>query len=185
MSATLVQHSIGLLAPSSGDVLDLILADHRRFEALLRELRDNSADRAAVRREFAALHIAHAEAEEDEVYPSLRHQDAIGAEEADHGEEEHAEANQALLDVLESPATQGKDFDDRVEELARLVNHHLAEEELTILNPARSDVSLAERRRLGAAFARTRNALIQDDCGSLSSVRAAVADARDKGLIEG
>ena len=41
---------IDLGRPVSGDVIDLILEDHRRFESLLRQLRDNSSDRDDVRR---------------------------------------------------------------------------------------------------------------------------------------
>ena len=81
---------IELGRPVSGDVIELILEDHRRFEHLLRQLRDSTTDRDAVRRAFAALHVAHAEAEEKHVYPALRRKDAIDAHEAEHGEEEHA-----------------------------------------------------------------------------------------------
>jgi hypothetical protein len=56
--------SIDLGRPLQGDVVDLILDDHRRFEALLRDLRDSSSDRDAVRQAFSALHVAHALAEE-------------------------------------------------------------------------------------------------------------------------
>ena len=61
---------IDLGRPVSGDVIDLILEDHRRFESLMRQLRDSTSDRDAVRRALAALHVAHAEAEEKHVYPS-------------------------------------------------------------------------------------------------------------------
>ena len=169
--------------PTEGDVLDLILDDHRLFEALLRELRDSSADRDAVRRTFAALHVAHAEAEEQEVYPTLRRRDAIDEHEAEHGQEEHAEGNQALLAVLEADAVEGEEFDDLVEALAGAVNHHLTEEELTILNPARDEVGEDVRTRLGAAFARARNAQLDDDCGRLDNVRAVVARAEREGLL--
>jgi hemerythrin superfamily protein len=169
--------------PTEGDVLDLILDDHRLFESLLRELRDSSADRDVVRRTFAALHVAHAEAEESEVYPTLRRKDAITEHEAEHGEEEHAEGNQALLAVLEAEQLEGDEFDDLVEELAGKVNHHLTEEELTILNPARDDVADDVRRRLGAAFAAERNAQLDADCGRLDNVRAVVARADREGLL--
>ena len=89
--------NLDLGRPTSGDVIDLILDDHRLFEALLRDLRDKSSDRDAVRRAFSALHVAHAEAEEAEVYPTLRKKDAISDHEAEHGEEEHAEGHEALL----------------------------------------------------------------------------------------
>ena len=172
-----------LARPTEGDVLDLILDDHRRFEALLRELRDSSADRDAVRRRFAALHVAHAEAEEAKVYPTLRRTHAIDEHEAEHGEHEHAEANQALLDVLESEQVEGATFDDLVEALAGTVNHHLTEEELTILNPAREEMAVEERREIGRAFAQERNAQLDADCGRIDNVRGIVARAGRAGLL--
>ncbi|MFP5282770.1 MAG: hemerythrin domain-containing protein [Actinomycetes bacterium] len=175
--------SLELGRPTSGDVVELILADHRRFEDLLRALRDASADRDAVRRAFAALHVAHAEAEERQVYPALRSEHAIHAHEAEHGEEEHAEGNAALLAVLERDRTDDDEFDNAVEELARLVSHHLGEEELTILNPAREGVPANVRARLGEAFANERNAQIDHDCGRPENVRALVERDRARGLL--
>ena len=169
--------------PTEGDVLDLILDDHRRFEALLRALRDSSADRDAVRSALAALHVAHAEAEEHRVYPTLRRRDAIDEREAEHGQEEHAEGHQALLAVLEAEQVEGEAFDDLVEELAGAVNHHLTEVELTILNPARDEVAADVRRELGAAFAEERNRLLDEDCGRIENVRVLVARAGREGLL--
>ena len=169
--------------PVAGDVIELILEDHRRFEALLRQLRDNSADRDAVRRVFATLHVAHAEAEEKRVYPVLRRKQAIGEHEEEHGHEEHAEGNEALLAVLELRGTDTQAFDDAVEELARRVNHHLTEEELTILNPAREEVSEKVRAELGLAFAEERTAQIEADCGRVENVRKIVARAERDGIL--
>ena len=175
---------IDLGRPTSGDVVELILEDHRRFESLLRQLRDSSQDRDAVRRAFATLHVAHAEAEEQHVYPALRGKDAIGAHEAEHGAEEHAEGNQALLAVLEIKGTDTQAFDDAVESLAAAVNHHLTEEELTILNPARGDVSEGVRGELGERFATERNERVDADCGRLENVRAIVRRAAKRGLLD-
>ena len=175
---------IDLGRPVQGDVVDLILDDHRRFESLLRDLRDSSQDRDAVRRAFAALHVAHAEAEERFVYPTLRRRDAVDAHEADHGVEEHAEGNEALLALLELKGTDTQAFDDAVEELARLVNHHLTEEELTILNPAREEVGPQVRADLGKLFVDERNAQIDADCGRIENVRRIVAEARKEGLLD-
>jgi hypothetical protein len=169
--------------PVSGDVIELILEDHRRFESLLRQLRDSSTDRDAVRRVFAALHVAHAEAEEKHIYPVLRKKRAIGDHEEEHGKEEHAEGNEALLALLELSGTDTRAFDDAVEELARRVNHHLTEEELTILNPAREDVSEKVRAELGVAFAEERAAQIDADCGRLENVRSLVARAEREGVL--
>ena len=176
--------SIDLGHPVSGDVVDLILDDHRRFESLLRDLRDASQDRDAVRRAFSELHVAHATAEEELVYPKLRRKRAVTEHEAEHGEEEHAEGHEALLAVLELAGTDTQAFDDAVEELAKVVNHHLTEEELTILNPARDEVGPQVRADLGADFARRRNELIAQGCGSLTQVREIVRRADREGLLD-
>jgi hypothetical protein len=86
--------------------------------------------------------------------------------------------------VLELKGTDTQAFDDAVEELARVVNHHLTEEELTILNPARKEVGERLRSELGEAFAAERNRQIDDGCGSVSQVRSLVAAARREGLLD-
>jgi hypothetical protein len=175
---------IELGRPVAGDVVDLILEDHRRFESLLRQLRDSSEDRDAVRRAFAALHVAHAVAEEEHVYPTLRRTDAIGEHESEHGQEEHAEGHQALLEVLELSGTDTSTFAEKVEKLAEVVNHHLTEEELTILNPARDEVPEEVRAELGDRFATARNEQLDADCGRLENVRALVREADREGLLD-
>jgi len=175
--------TIDLGRPVSGDVIDLILDDHRLFESLLRDLRDSSADRDSVRQALATLHVAHAEAEETYVYPKLRRKDAIGEHEAEHGQEEHAEGHEALLAVLELDRTDTQEFDDAVENLATAVNHHLTEEELTILNPAREEVEADVRAELGEQFARERNAQVDAGCGTIDNVRRIVEGARQAGVL--
>ena len=103
---------------------------------------------------------------------------------AEHGEEEHAEGHEALLAVLESGQLDGDEFDDLVEELAKVVNHHLTEEELTILNPAREEVGDRLRSELGEKFATERNRQIDDGCGSVTQIRGLVAAARREGLLD-
>lgn len=175
---------LDLHRPVAGDVIDLILADHRLFEELLRALRDSSSDRAEVRKALAMVLVAHAEAEERHVYPKLRRRDAVGEEEAEHGEEEHAEGHEALLKVLEMPRTDTDEFAEAVEELSGTINHHLAEEELTILNPARDEVEQRVRMRLGQDFLAERNRQIDADCGRIENVRRLVEKARDKGKLD-
>lgn len=171
--------------PSSGDVLDLIIDDHRRFERLLRELRDAIQDRDACRRAFADVLIGHGVAEEELVYPMLRRKaQDIGGHEVHHGHEEHAEGNQALLAVLEFKGTDTQAFADAVEELSNLVAHHIAEEELTIISPARQEVGERTRRDLGERWAARRNELIDQGCGSVESVRRIVAQAEKEGLLD-
>ncbi|MDZ5663591.1 hemerythrin domain-containing protein [Nocardioides sp. S-58] len=175
---------IDLGRPVSGNVIDLILDDHRRFEALMRDLRDSTSDRDGVRKALAALHVAHAEAEEKHVYPQLRRKDAITEHEAEHGEEEHAEGHEAMLKVLELKGTDTQAFDDAVEELATALNHHLTEEELTILNPAREEISEEVLVRLGEAFLTERNSQLDADCGDIDNIRRIVAAAEREGLLD-
>jgi hemerythrin superfamily protein len=171
--------------PTEGDVVDLILDDHRFFESLLRELRDSTADRETARAQLSAALIAHGEAEEEKVYPQLRRKDAITEHEEEHGEEEHAEGNEALLALLECKGTETQKFDDAVEGLAKALNHHIGEEEQTILNPARTDVSEQVRLDLGRQWAQRRNQLLDEDCGAIENVRRIVEEAEREGLLEG
>lgn len=171
--------------PVSGDVLDLITDDHRLFEDLLRQLRDATSDRDAVRRAFADVLIAHGEAEEEIVYPVLRRKASdIGQHEVEHGHEEHAEGNQALLDVLELKGTDTQAFTDAVEQLSNLVAHHIAEEELSIISPARTEVGDRVRRDLGEKWASRRNQLLDDGCGAVENVRRIVREAEQQGLLD-
>ena len=169
--------------PTSGDVVELILEDHRLFEALLRDLRDATADREAARAALSAVLIAHGEAEESKVYPNLERKDAITEHEAEHGEEEHAEGNEALLALLECKGTDTQKFDDAVEDLATALNHHIGEEEQTILNPARTEVSDEVRADLGEKWATERNRLLDADAGNIDNVRKIVAKAHKDGLL--
>lgn len=176
-------NSLLLAQPTHGDVVELILADHRLFEDLLRECRRDDRDREAARTALAELLVAHAEAEETEVYPTLRRQRAISTHKEEHSEEEHAEILEALLAFLDAKGTTTKKYDEAVKELAKVVGHHSNEEELDILNPAREEVSVATRHDLGAAWAAKRNALLRQGCGSRAQVAALLAKAVRENVI--
>jgi hypothetical protein len=169
---------------TSGDVVDRIIEDHRLFEELLRELRDVTADQEAARRALADVLVAHGEAEESDVYPRLRRKDAITGHEAEHGEEEHAEGNAALLTLLETDPADRDSFDEAVEDLATALNHHIGEEEQTILNPARTEVDDATRAELGSTWLQERNRLLDEGCGRIENVRRIVGRAEEEGLLE-
>lgn len=167
-----------ILPATGGDVVEIILADHRWFEEALRELRDVHSDRDAVLADLATVLIAHAEAEEAKVYPALRKKDAIDAEEVEHSEHEHDEGNEALLDLMEVEDTDSEEFSKQLHELSEALTHHLDEEERDVLNPARTDVSEEVRRNLGDAFAEERARLIDSGCGDIANVRKIVARAK-------
>ncbi|MEV0799393.1 hemerythrin domain-containing protein [Kribbella sp. NPDC050281] len=166
-----------ILPATGGDVVEIILADHRWFEEALRELRDVRSDRSAVLADLATVLIAHAEAEESKVYPTLRRKDAIDADEVEHSEREHDEGNAALLALMEVDDTGSKKFSEHLHELSEALTHHLDEEERDVLNPARTDVSEETRRNLGDAFAEERARLIESGCGHITNVRKIVESA--------
>jgi hypothetical protein len=157
--------------PAHGDVVELILDDHRLFEEFLRQLRDETQDRAGLRAVLSRVLVAHAEAEEKEVYPNLSRRKAIGDGEAEHSEHEHDAGHVALLRLLEIDDTNSEDFSEAIHELSEALHHHIDEEEREILNPARTEVAEPVRERLGAAFAAERSAQLDIDCGSVENVR--------------
>ena len=169
--------------PTSGDVLERILEDHRLFEDLLRLARRNDTDREAARHALAEVLVAHATSEEEKVYPTLRRDRAITEHEEEHGEEEHAEIIEALLELVRVKGTDTQKYDDALEELATVVNHHSNEEEQTILNPAREDVSLEEREELGVAWLTRRNQLLEQGCASEEQVAALLHEAVEEGTL--
>jgi hemerythrin-like domain-containing protein len=166
------------------DVVELILADHREFERLLRQLRNREADRAASLGELADLLVAHAEAEEREVYPTLKRKAPEEAEEIEHGAEEHAEGHEALLALLRADPADEEAFEEALEELSEALTHHLDEEERDVLNAARENVSDDQRAELGRAFLRVRGELLEERPGEPENVARLVAEAEEEGLLD-
>lgn len=163
-------------SPASSDVIELILTDHRRFEDLFRGLRDRSSDRSALLRELSAVLVAHAVAEEQEVYPALERYKKVDNDEVEHGAEEHAEGHQALLALLDVSDSGSDEWEGKLEELVETINHHLDEEERTILNDARDAVSDTRRIELGAAFSSVRAEQLDSGCGEIDNVRRLVKE---------
>ena len=162
------------------DVVELILADHRRFEELFRDLRDRTSDRTALLGDLAELLVAHAEAEETKVYPALKRYKEVDNDEVDHGAEEHAEGHQALLALMEISDTESEEWEEKLEELVEALNHHVDEEERTILNDARSEVADARREELGKEFLEERQERISDGCGDIEYVRRLAKATADR-----
>jgi hemerythrin-like domain-containing protein len=167
----------------SDDVVDLILADHREFERLLRALRNREEDRTARLRELADLLVAHAEAEEREVYPVLQRQAPEESDEIAHGSEEHSEGHEALAALQAVSDVDSVAFEEALEELSEKVTHHLDEEERDVLNAAREHVADERRAELGAAFLRVRAALLEEGAGDARRVQALVEEARARGEL--
>jgi hemerythrin superfamily protein len=178
---------------SDMDVVDAIIADHVRFESLLRALRRRDPDpgilrthRLADRKELADLLVGHAAAEESEVYPKLRElftgddepdpPSHSAADPVDHGEDEHIDGHRKLLALLDVDDVASPDFDRAVGKLANSLAHHVDEEERTLLNDARLHLDAATRDSLGTAWLAERDRLIAAACGTRAAVAALIPD---------
>ncbi|WP_340685578.1 glycerol kinase GlpK [Amycolatopsis coloradensis] len=137
-------------APPGSDLVEVVLADHRRIEQLFRDLRNDEADRPALIAELSAALVAHATATERTVRP-----DATESGLADE-----------LLTVLEST-----DPEKALVVLENSVDAHIRAEERGLLNDLRRTLSTSDRTGLGRAFVAERQRQLDLDCGSAAHVR--------------
>lgn len=139
------------------DVVDLIEGEHREFERLLAQLKEDMTRRPELMNELTMTLTAHERAEEAEVYPVAAKTGE--APEVAHSVDEHLEADR-LLARLTSLEPASPDFDMTLAELANAVQHHIDEEESTVLPHMREKLSVDRRRDLGAAFLAARGRYI-------------------------
>ncbi|RJL36242.1 hemerythrin domain-containing protein [Bailinhaonella thermotolerans] len=132
----------------------MIMADHREMERLFEVLRTRPEERELTLPVVAALLVAHSRAEEAEVYPALRGQAGQGGEVA-HGQEEHLEAERRLQALREADP-KGAGFEKALQAFVEAVQHHVEEEETTLLPAMRERLEAGELASLGEAFARSR-----------------------------
>ncbi|QXV56288.1 glycerol kinase GlpK [Amycolatopsis sp. TNS106] len=137
-------------APPGSDLVEVVLADHRRIEQLFRDLRNDEADRPALIAELSAALVAHATATERIVRP-----DATESGLADE-----------LLAVLEAA-----DPEKALVALENSVDAHIRAEERGLLNELRRTLSTSDRTGLGRAFVAERQRQLDLDCGSAAHVR--------------
>jgi hemerythrin superfamily protein len=138
----------------TGDVVDLIMQDHREVERLFDELKSHPEKRPNLVPVLTTLLTAHSRAEEAEVYPAAR-EEAGETDEVAHSQEEHAQADQ-LLKRLAETEYESADFDQVLDELVEAVTHHVEEEESTVLPGMRERLDENRLQELGKAFATSR-----------------------------
>jgi hemerythrin-like domain-containing protein len=138
----------------AGDVVDLIMQDHREVERLFDELKDNPEKRVGLVPVLTTLLSAHSRAEEAEVYPAAA-SEADEQDEVAHSQEEHVEADQLLLKLGQTDPSSA-DFDKILQNLIDAVSHHVEEEETKVLPGMRANLSTERLVELGEAFAASR-----------------------------
>ena len=166
----------GAEAVESGDVIDLITADHREMERMFAALRENREGRREGLRTLADLLAAHSLAEEVEVYPTFRHD--LPDEDVDHGYKEHAESYEALAALQRIDDVHSQAWEDALKDLEDVVSHHVEEEESEVLGPARDQVGEHIRYDTGKDFMRAREGWLHQNPGAPDSIAKLVAEAR-------
>lgn len=136
----------------SDDIIKLILTDHKPLKTLIQTLKDSAAEIEEKREcfdEFATLLIAHAKPEASVLYLDMKEGGEL-REEGFEGEVEHEIAERLLEEINE---TSDEDlWCARVKVVAELVEHHIKEEEKTMLPDYKRNSNLSERIELGQRY---------------------------------
>ncbi|MGO4258193.1 hemerythrin domain-containing protein [Marmoricola sp. RAF53] len=135
------------------NVVDLIMSDHRELERLFVQLQTEPEKRPLLTPVMVALLTAHSRAEEAEVYPAAA--SAGIAEDVEHSQKEHLEADQ-LAAAVAAADPGGAGFDAKLEKLIHAVTHHIQEEESSVLPGMRTNLDADTLDKLGESFLASR-----------------------------
>jgi hemerythrin superfamily protein len=116
--------------PAGGDVIDVLISDHRDVTALIGEIwtvRDPMIRRDLTDTAISEL-VRHAVAEEMYVYPVMRKYLADGEKAVEHDIEEHKELEQAMK-RLEDLDVSGTEFETELRRLETILADHVQDEE--------------------------------------------------------
>jgi len=164
----------------SGDIVEIILSDHMLVEQHFRAMRDRTSNRTELLQSFANLLLSHSDAEEELVYPRIREvakaADESKKEQKPDSEAQHTEALMALQALMETDPADVSSWENKLELLILGVMKHAAEEEMTLLNVARLDMSAQQRAELGAAFQAAKQQKLALSIGNIDNVRKLVKD---------
>lgn len=139
-------------ANAKGDIVDLILEDHKPLKKLIETMKNEEAEheqKKAAFEQFAPLLIAHAKPEEEVLYTFMKSDDEV-KEHAFEGDVEHGLADQMIEEIKQA------DDEDvwcaKVKVLAELVEHHIKEEEEEMLPDFKEHSNAEERADLGKDY---------------------------------
>jgi iron-sulfur cluster repair protein YtfE (RIC family) len=136
------------------EIWTIIEEDHRKIEAILRQLYDDRYDRRELLRQLREELIAHTAAEEKANYPVLRE---IGgfAKEIDHAVAEHDELRR-ILEGLER--LQNEPWSAALQRLQKAVKDHIDDEEWRLLPVARKELPYHVAEHMKHEFERAKHA---------------------------
>ena len=144
----------------AGDIVDLILRDHKPIKALIKIMKSEDASLAQKKAAFAKfgpILKAHAKPEEKTWYKNMKFVDHMKVEGLE-GDIEHGLADQLCKELKR---TGDKDmFKAKVKVLAEMVEHHIEEEEEDMLPSFKRKSSKQERAELGETYEKLRQEYI-------------------------
>lgn len=161
------------------DVVDLIMQDHREVERLFDELKNHPEKRPLLTPVLCALLTAHSRAEEAEVYPVAK-DEAGETDEIAHSQEEHAQAEQLLVELARTDPTSSR-YDEVLGKVVESVTHHVKEEESTVLPGIRKRLDERRRAQLGEAFVSSREQHLGEKPGEATKAEL-LQQARNAGV---
>ena len=144
--------------------------DHRKVSRLFEEHERAAADRKRGLFERINTELSvHAEIEEQVFYPAVREASPKGAETVKEGYEEHAEVK-ALLAELSAMDVGDEDYEAKIAELRKGVEHHVEEEEGEMLPEA--ERALGERlQSVGDRMQEMKQSLLGGAVGAAKAAR--------------
>ena len=135
------------------DVTTIIESDHRVVEQLFAAYAAASTaeEKDQLIHDIRLALAPHAAAEEILVYPAVRRAAQRGDDEASHAIDEHQEIKQLLSEVDKS-SSDDPERDAKVRALQQSVEHHVAEEEGSLLPLLRANADPERLERMGDLF---------------------------------
>lgn len=136
------------------DINELILKDHRPLKSLIQTLKNPEIERSQKEdqfEEFVVQLMAHAKAEEQSLYLSMKEYDELKVESYE-GDTEHAIAEQLIQEINACP--DDNEWLAKVKVLAELVETHIREEEDQLLKKVEQEINEGARQMIGAEYTR-------------------------------
>lgn len=131
------------------DAIELLVADHRRVEALFVQAEIDATRDEAIKEIVRELSI-HAAIEEQVLYPAVRKQLPDGDQIADHAIEEHQEVKEILVQLDRGA---GAETQSLLSRLTTSVREHVKEEEADLFQRIQGAIKQDQLNEMGTAMA--------------------------------
>jgi hemerythrin-like domain-containing protein len=142
-------------------VVTLIKEDHRKLEAVFKQLEKEPDDVRGLLQQVAELLIPHSKAEERVVYPAIKSTAPDEGEDVDDGIAEHHHVEEVLQQLL-SGDPEAPGADGLIAAMIGEVRHHVEEEEQDILPKFADAASNDQLSELGEQFTAAKEAALSE-----------------------